>query len=287
MKIMRIFTKAIERLIKNKKNLKKFLLGLTSVCFLILIVLFSSQDKKENIHSEKIESKESDNSRVEKYKTDNVQQDSVNKNIVKKETRDLKKKSEIKKIPQKKKPKVTVQPKKKIELNDRKEPIENIEELHNGLKTISSKSSLGKIIKLIENTYRVEKMLSLIVGKEWSNVNNQQKIELKNVFTEYIAKNYIRRFGKIKNFNFSITTKKNVGKNYRMVKTFLTLENEKISINYLLNQKDNQWKIFDVLLAGSVSEIATKKSEFSSFISKNKVESLIQAIRNKNLTLLK
>ena len=72
-----------------------------------------------------------------------------------------------------------------------------------------------------------------------------------------------------------------------MVKTFLTLENEKISINYLLNQKDNQWKIFDVLLTGSVSEIATKKSEFSSFISKNKVESLIQAIRNKNLTLLK
>ena len=43
---------------------------------------------------------------------------------------------------------------------------------------------------------------------------------------------------------------------------------------------------FDVLLAGSVSEIATKKSEFSSFIKNGEIEPLIGALK-KNSVLLK
>ena len=33
-----------------------------------------------------------------------------------------------------------------------------------------------------------------------------------------------------------------------------------------LDQTNNSWKIFDVLIDGSISEIATKKSEFKNFI---------------------
>ena len=52
-------------------------------------------------------------------------------------------------------------------------------------------------------------------------------------------------------------------------------------------KNNGEWKIFDVLLAGSVSEIATKKSEFNSFISNNNIEGLIQALKSKNLILQK
>ena len=36
---------------------------------------------------------------------------------------------------------------------------------------------------------------------------------------------------------------------------------------------------FDVLLAGSISEIATKKSEFSGFIRDGKISPLIEALK--------
>ena len=63
-------------------------------------------------------------------------------------------------------------------------------------------------------------------------------------FEEYIAKNYIKRFSKIKNLQFSSLEEKKIG-TYKTVKSNIILSNdEKVSISYLLS-----WKIFDVLLA--------------------------------------
>ena len=61
---------------------------------------------------------------------------------------------------------------------------------------------------------------------------------------------------------------------------------EKVSISYFLSSKRQEWKIFDVLLAGSVSEIATKKSEFKSFIADGNINPLIDALKKKNKTLI-
>ena len=56
-------------------------------------------------------------------------------------------------------------------------------------------------------------------------------------------------------------------------------QNEKIEINYLLLKKKKGWKILDVLLAGSVSEIATKKSEFSKYLNSGNIDELINALK--------
>ena len=72
-----------------------------------------------------------------------------------------------------------------------------------------------------------------------------------------------------------------------MIKSHLILsDDEKVSINYLLSLKNEKWKIFDVLLAGSVSEIATKKSEFKSFIKDGDINPLIEALSKKNKILI-
>jgi len=168
--------------------------------------------------------------------------------------------------------------------------IITILELHKGLKRISLQNSNNykEIMNLISSTYDTEKMMAMIIGTIWENISMERKKEMLIVFEEYIAKNYIKRFVKIKKLSFENGEKKKVGNNYTMVKTKLNFkENEKVLIDYLLTFKDGKWKIFDVLLAGSVSEIATKKSEFSGFIKNENIDLLIEALRKKNLTLLK
>ena len=49
-----------------------------------------------------------------------------------------------------------------------------------------------------------------------------------------------------------------------------------------MHLKDNTWKIFDVLLDGSVSEIATKKSEFRIYIKEKKIDELIEVLKKFN-----
>ena len=173
-------------------------------------------------------------------------------------------------------------------VSDSKEATQTILELHQGLKDISGKNStvLKSTTKLINETYYSEEMLNMIIGDSWKNADNQTKKKMIDVFEEYIAKNYIKRFSKIKYPQFSNLEEKKVGK-YKMIKSNLILsKDEKVSINYLLSLKNEKWKIFDVLLAGSVSEIATKKSEFKSFIKDGDINPLIEALSKKNKILL-
>ena len=167
-------------------------------------------------------------------------------------------------------------------------PEQTINLLHDGLKEISNTNSNDsiKIIKLIKKTYHSQIMLKKIIGIKWNKIEKEKQNNLKNLFEEYIAKNYIKRFKKIKNPIFGIKETKKISENILVVKTDLLLGKESVSINYLLKLDQKQWKVFDVLLAGSISEIATKKSEFSSFLKSDDVDPLIEALKIKNSQLI-
>lgn len=269
-------------IVENTKKHKKLSVIYILVSFILVIFMLLKDPNKKN-HIE-LEKSEITDSVIEKVAEE------PNLVVPPKQTEKTEVKTDIKKT-LKKKVKKTPSDLPSKKLKSKKvvnEPKNVIQELHNGLVSIKADQTLNfdKVTNLIQNTYRVEKMLSLIIGKEWKNVSIKKKTELVNIFTEYIAKNYIRRFRQINKPVFITNEVKDVGKNYRMVRTQLIVADEKVSINYLLSEINGYWRVFDVLLAGSVSEIATKKSEFSSFISENNMDPLIKAIKKKNETLL-
>tara|TARA_X000000950_G_scaffold283210_1_gene383560 strand:- start:488 stop:1390 length:903 start_codon:yes stop_codon:yes gene_type:complete len=172
----------------------------------------------------------------------------------------------------------------------KRNPTDTVSLLHDGLRTSHKENfkNYNLIKNLVAQTYNVEKMISIIIGKKWNQIKAVKQKEIISVFNEYVIKNYIKRFKKIKQIDFENLSSKEVRKNYYLVKTKLKiLEEEDVKIDYLLIKNNGEWKIFDVLLAGSVSEIATKKSEFNSFISNNNIEGLIQALKSKNSVLLR
>ena len=172
----------------------------------------------------------------------------------------------------------------------KRNPTDTVSLLHDGLRKSHKENfkNYNLIKNLVAQTYNVEKMISIIIGKKWNQIKAVKQKEIISVFNEYVIKNYIKRFKKIKQIDFENLSSKEVRKNYYLVKTKLKiLEEEDVKIDYLLIKNNDEWKIFDVLLAGSVSEIATKKSEFNSFISNNNIEGLIQALKSKNSVLLR
>ena len=164
------------------------------------------------------------------------------------------------------------------------EPMMTVNFLHEGLKKISSNnnSDLSNVLKVINRTYDTEKMLKMIIGSDWKNQENEKKNELIMVFEKYISKNYLNRFSKIQDVSFSNEKKEKISSDFFLVRSNLIIKQEKISIDYLLHLKENTWKIFDVLLDGSVSEIATKKSEFRIYIKEKKIDELIEALKKFN-----
>jgi len=191
-------------------------------------------------------------------------------------------KMEIKK--EKKKLSLKLNTKKTDSFKDFEDPMMTVNFLHEGLKKISSNnnSDLKNVLKVINRTYDAEKMLKMIIGAGWKTQENEKKKELIMVFKKYISKNYLKRFSKINDVSFSNEKKEKISSDFFLVRSNLIIKQEKISIDYLLHLKDNTWKIFDVLLDGSVSEVATKKSEFRIYIKEKKIDELIEALKKFN-----
>ena len=191
-------------------------------------------------------------------------------------------KREIKK--EKNKLSLNLNTKKTDSFKDFEDPMMTVNFLHEGLKKISSNnnSDLKNVLKVINRTYDAEKMLKMIIGAGWKNQENEKKKELIMVFKKYISKNYLKRFSKINDLSFNNEKKEKISSEFFLVRTNLIIKQEKISIDYLLHLKDNTWKIFDVLLDGSVSEVATKKSEFRIYIKEKKIDELIEALKKFN-----
>ena len=178
--------------------------------------------------------------------------------------------------------------KKSNSLKSFEDPIMTVNYLHQGLKKISlnNNSNLEDILKVINQTYDAEKMLKMIIGKDWENQEIEKKEELIIVFKKYISKNYLKRFSKIDDVSFRSEKKEKISSELFLVRSNLIIKQEKISIDYLLSLQNNVWKIFDVLLDGSISEIATKKSEFRIFIKEKEIDSLIDALKRFNSQVL-
>ena len=165
--------------------------------------------------------------------------------------------------------------------------LAGVNELHESLIKISNKTinsdNLELIDDVVKNSYDLEKMGKIIIGVDWKQMDTKSKKEFINVFKRFISVNYFRRFNKINELNFEHETVKVIGDKFKLAGVILTADNEKLKIDYLLGFKNEKWKIFDVLIDGSISEVATKKSDFKKIIKEEGVNGLVKnlSIRNK------
>ena len=167
---------------------------------------------------------------------------------------------------------------------------EKINLLQDSLISLSNKENLEEkkqrlnLSNIIEEIYDYKKMIKMIIGKtNWDDLENQEKIELASTFKDFIVFNYVNRFAKSNNLTFEFIGTKEVGENYKIAMTHLLIKGEKVKINYLFYKIEDKWKIFDVLLDGAISEIATKKTEYSKFIRENGANMLSKSLKEKML----
>jgi phospholipid transport system substrate-binding protein len=67
-----------------------------------------------------------------------------------------------------------------------------------------------------------------------------------------------------------------------LIKTHIVKSNgEPVSINYVVHDNDIAWQIRDIYLSGSISELATRRSEFAATLRTNGIDALIASLNKK------
>jgi phospholipid transport system substrate-binding protein len=143
------------------------------------------------------------------------------------------------------------------------------------------KGRFDKIEPLVFASFDVPFMSRLSVGSSWSTLTADKKQELIKAFGRYIATTYATQFDGYSGEQLKVDGEQKV-KHATLVKSEIVKSNgEPVQINYLLHDNDQKWQIRDIYLAGTISQLATRRSEFASIMKGQGVDKLIAVLNEK------
>ncbi len=120
------------------------------------------------------------------------------------------------------------------------------------------------------------------VGRHWKKASEKERAELVDTFTRYMVATYAGRFHGYSGQSFETLGVEPSGRGTLLVRTqVVDPGGEDVSLDYRLRSHEGEWKIVDVYLSGTVSELALRRSEYSSLIQREGFDALIVALNEK------
>jgi len=168
-------------------------------------------------------------------------------------------------------------------------PESAIENFHAGLIEIMKHSKeLGfpgraeKLAPLMMKTFDLEFMASKTVGRHWRKLSDEDKERWVKIFSRFTTANYAGRFTGYTGEKFVTVGVKDAANGTRVVLTKIEIPDEEdVALNYRMLERDGNWKVIDVYLNGTVSELALRRSEYSSALKRNGFEQLLASVETK------
>jgi len=133
-----------------------------------------------------------------------------------------------------------------------------------------------------------QRMTALAVGRQWRLANDDQKEKLMKAFRELLLLSYSGAIRYAEKATITILPQRgNKDDENVVVKTRVTVPGKQpISIDYRLKKISTGWKIYDLNVLG-LWLVENYRSQFSQIVNTSGVDGLIDAIEQKNKSLMK
>lgn len=170
-----------------------------------------------------------------------------------------------------------------------------VEKLHAALLEIMrSADELGyqgrfdTLTPVVDQTFDMPFMASKSVGRHWKTLPEADQQRWLELFRTHIKANYAGQFTGYTGESFETLGEEPAIRDTRVVRTRLTRPGEDdVQLNYRLREVDGEWRIIDIYLNGTVSELALRRSEYSSVLKREGFEKLMSTIDEKVKELAK
>lgn len=131
---------------------------------------------------------------------------------------------------------------------------------------------------LVEN-FDFPLMARVAVGRHWRDLGNAQRQRLIDRFTKMSIATFAARFDGYSGQRFRVDGQRPGLRGSVLVDNALVMsDGDSVNINYLLRESDSGWQVVDVYLDAKYSELAMKRSEYSSVIRRRGFDGLIDSI---------
>jgi phospholipid transport system substrate-binding protein len=155
------------------------------------------------------------------------------------------------------------------------------------LATMKNGGSLGvsgryaQLAPVIRQIFDLPLMTRLAVGPAWGTLGDAQKQQMIDSFGRYVSATYAERFDSYHGQRLEVTGHEPTPAGVIVRSRIIKANGEPVEVDYLMHGSGGAWQISDIYLDGSISEVATRRSEFTSIIRSQGIGGLIVALNRK------
>jgi phospholipid transport system substrate-binding protein len=142
----------------------------------------------------------------------------------------------------------------------------------------------AQIRQIIANRFDFAEMAKRSLGSNWQKVNNDERREFVELFTELLEKSYADQ---IESYNGEkiVYGRENVSQGQADVNTkIVTKKGEEVAVNYKLRDDAGDWKVYDVVIE-DISIVNNFRSQFNRILANASFAELLKKLQSKSVEI--
>ena len=168
-------------------------------------------------------------------------------------------------------------------------PVKVIETMHAGMlevmrtaATTTFEERAAKLEPVIDTAYDLDFMGRKSLGKSFDVLSPEDQKRWLELFHTFMVANYAGRFTSFSGQKFETLGEEPAAQDTVLVRTRLVDPGkENVDLAYRMRQQDGTWKVIDVYLKGTVSELALRRSDFTAILDREGFPALIANLDGK------
>ena len=147
-------------------------------------------------------------------------------------------------------------------------------------KTLGIRGRYDTLAPVVSAAFDLPAMTRISVGPRWTSIPKEQQASLIDAFSRMTIATYASRFDGYSGERFEVDPEVESRGAGSVVHTrIVQSKGEPVALNYLMRRSGSAWKAVDVYLTGTISEIATRRSEFNGILDAGGPQALIGSLR--------
>jgi phospholipid transport system substrate-binding protein len=142
----------------------------------------------------------------------------------------------------------------------------------------TAKSRYEKLKPAVEKAFDLSAMTAAAVGPSWASLSDADKKALTDAFSRMTISNYAKNFDSYNGEKFTVEPASITRGSDHFVKSTMKTSKDTIAFNYRTHQVGSDWKVTDVYLAGNISQMAQKRSDFAGTLASGGAQGLAKKI---------
>jgi phospholipid transport system substrate-binding protein len=162
-------------------------------------------------------------------------------------------------------------------------PVENIHaallNVMKQAKTQNVRARFRTLQPVLAASFNMRLMTALSTGSHWRKTSDDAQFKLVAAFQRFSVATYASRFDGWSGQSFETLAVRDGPRGTKLVQTRINRPNEDpVPLSYVVRKFGAQWQVVDILLEAGISEIAVRRSEYSTILKSKGIQALTRLL---------